>query len=77
MDQAEFIELRWLLHRAISEEKNERYTASMLASCEGKQGFGSRDGAQRAMHSESTRRSCEPYRCRYCGKWHVGSRRGA
>lgn len=74
MTQTDFLELRWLLHQRITEQTRERYSVSVQSSCQGKQGFLSRDDAQRAMHSESTRRSCEPYRCRHCGKWHVGGR---
>lgn len=77
MNQAEFLELRWLLHRAINEGKRARYTMRVQSGCEGKHPFFSRADAERGMHSESTRKSCEPYRCPYCGKWHVGARRRA
>lgn len=77
MTQADFLELRWLLHNRINEEKRERYVVQVQASCAGKQAFLTPADARRAMRSESTRRSCVEYHCPHCKRWHVGSRKSA
>lgn len=63
-------ELRWLLYKQFQREK----TTNRQAACVGKQAFDTIQMAQAAMRSEDTRRACQPYRCRYCFRWHIGQR---
>lgn len=49
-------------------------TEDFFTSCHGKARHVSFAAARRTLRRRSRARELEPYHCRHCGGWHIGSR---
>jgi hypothetical protein len=74
MTEKEMEELGHLIRLAVARQRANVERDFTLAKCSGKQGFDSFDIARTKIRME-VRGFVQPYRCEYCGKWHLGGAR--
>lgn len=69
MSPSELAELKWLVHWY------ERQCRERRVMCDGKHKFDTFTAAAQTIRPGSARRETEPYKCKVCQFWHVGSAR--
>ena len=73
MTENELAELRFLLRKDFAIRKAEERSNKFQSSCNGKHQFATHQEAENTL-SRRLAKETKPYRCKLCGKWHIGAR---
>ena len=69
----ELAELRYLAHAAWRADREQQREQKRQAGCIGKHPFETKGEAKRSIRGRLGGCNVHAYRCKDCGKWHVGS----